>query len=386
MFQAEQQIIEQHIRQYCAKSDLPDPGAISWTPLPFSGEWGISTNFFPLAAVQARRIKETTGQGTNVPQLAQEIASGIAAALGQLAGFSHTEAVRGYLNLYFPTSDYARRIVDEVLLRGIDFGRHAPKNETVMVEYAQPNMLHSFHIGHFRNAILGEVLARLVQFYGFNTIRASYPGDIGLGVITVLWAYDRFYKGQEPEGIHERGQWLLRIYVDATKKLDPKENETPEEKALRESYEAERREMLRKWDTNDPYVRQLWQTLREWSLEELHDILRMLDIKIDVWFYESEVDVPSKLIVDELIARGIADDERPQGGAVIVKIDEKLGLTKEKYRSNVILRSDGSRPLPSSSCGASRKPKNASTWAMALSAFRKAPCQPGAAGWCCSKT
>ncbi|NWF63091.1 MAG: arginine--tRNA ligase, partial [Chloroflexi bacterium] len=46
-------------------------------------------------------------------------------------------------------------------------------------------------------------------------------------------------------------------------------------------------------------------------------------------------------IVEELIAKNIADDERPNGGAVIVKIDEKLGLTKEKYRTNVILRNDG---------------------------------------------
>jgi arginyl-tRNA synthetase len=67
----------------------------------------------------------------------------------------------------------------------------------------------------------------------------------------------------------------------------------------------------------------------------------MLDVKMDVWFYESEVDEPSKVIVDELIAKNIADDERPSGGAVIVKIDEKLGLTKEKYRTNVILRRDG---------------------------------------------
>ena len=69
-----------------------------------------------------------------------------------------------------------------------------------MVEYAQPNTHHSFHIGHFRNTILGEALARLVQFAGFDTIRASYPGDIGLGVITILWAYKKFYKGQEPAG------------------------------------------------------------------------------------------------------------------------------------------------------------------------------------------
>jgi arginyl-tRNA synthetase len=53
------------------------------------------------------------------------------------------------------------------------------------------------------------------------------------------------------------------------------------------------------------------------------------------------VDEPSKVIIDELIAKGIATDERPQGGAVIVKIDEKLGLTKEKYRTAVVLRGDG---------------------------------------------
>ena len=41
-----------------------------------------------------------------------------------------------------------------------------------------------------------------------------------------------------------------------------------------------------------------------------------------------------KEIVEELIAKGIAEDERPQGGPVIVKIDEKLGLTKEKYRTH----------------------------------------------------
>jgi len=70
-------------------------------------------------------------------------------------------------------------------------------------------------------------------------------------------------------------------------------------------------------------------------------VLDMADVKIDVWFYESEVDEPSKVIIEELIAKGIAEDERPNGGAVIVKIDEKLGLTKDKYRTAVVLRSDG---------------------------------------------
>ncbi len=344
MFEKEQQAIEAKVRAYCAQNDIPLT-ELKWQPIPFSGEWGISTSFFATAALEAR-----AGKKIQVSKRAQEIAEQVKAAvlsgqskdqMGSVGGISRAEAVKGYLNLYFSTSEYARRVVDEVLASAADFGRGAPKNERVMVEYAQPNTHHSFHIGHYRNTILGEALARLVEFAGFDTIRASYPGDIGLGVITILWAYDKFYKGQEPSGIHERGQWLLKIYAEATAMLEPKGNETPKEKAKREAYDAERREMYRKWDTGDKYVRDLWLKTREWSLAELRDILRILDVKMDVWFFESEVDEPAKEIVEELVKKGIADDERAQGGAVIVKIDEKLGLTKEKYRTNILLRSDG---------------------------------------------
>ena len=49
---------------------------------------------------------------------------------------------------------------------------------------------------------------------------------------------------------------------------------------------------------------------------------------------------PGKAIVDDLIARDIAMDERPDG-PVIVKLDELLGNKKETYRVLVVLRSDG---------------------------------------------
>ena len=337
MFQKEQQLIEDKIKAYSAANDVP-LAELKWQPIPFSGEWGVSTSFFQTAANEARAGK---GNKVPVPQRAQEIAEQVKVEIGNVPGISHIEAVKGYLNLYFATSEYARRVVDEVLSSGAGFGRSAAKTERVMVEYAQPNTHHSFHIGHARNALLGEVLARILEFAGFDTIRASYPGDEGLGVVTVLWAYEKFHKGQEPEGIHERGQWLLKLYVEATALLEPKDNETPEERARRETYEAERREMYRRLDAGDPYLHELWYKTREWTLEELRDILRILDIKMDVWFFESEADEPAKQITEELIQRGIADDERAQGGAVIVKIDEKLGLTKEKYRTNVLLRSDG---------------------------------------------
>ena len=345
MFQQEQQLIEEKIKAYCAANDIP-LAELKWQPIPFSGEWGVSTSFFQTAANEARAGKENPAKSTQdhkklpVPQRAQEIAEQVKAEIGSISGISRVEAVKGYLNLYFMTSEYARRVVDEVLSSRADFGRGAPKKERVMVEYAQPNTHHSFHIGHARTALLGESLARIVELAGFETIRATYPGDIGLSVITVVWAYDKFYKGQEPQGIHERGQWLAKIYIEAISLLEKKENETPEETARREAYDAERREMLRQWDAGDPYVREVWRTTREWSLEEFREILHMMDITMDVWFYESEVDEPSKAIVEELIQKGIAEDERPTG-PVIVKIDEKLGLTKEKYRTMVILRSDG---------------------------------------------
>lgn len=335
MFEAERDLVEAQIREYCKREGIP-LAQLKWSPIPFSGEWGFSTSFFATAASAAR-----LGASVPVPQLAQQIAERIKQAIQLNGAVNRVDAVKGYLNLYFTASEYARRVVDEVLSKGANFGRGYTKGERVMVEYAQPNTHHSFHMGHHRNTVLGESLARLVEFAGFETVRASYPGDIGLGVITVVWAYDRFYRGQEPQGIHERGQWLLKIYAEATAMLEPGEGESPEDRARREAYDVERRDFYRRWDAGDPAVRELWHRTRQWSLDELHDILRMLDVKMDVWFFESDADAPAKQIVDELIRSGIADDERPQGGAVIVKIDEKLGLKKEKYRTNVILRSDG---------------------------------------------
>jgi arginyl-tRNA synthetase len=341
MFEQEQRAVESQIRSFLADHGIPEPGRFQWTAIPFSGQWGISLPCFPLAAGEAR-----AGKSVNIPQRAQEIASLLAENLGTPTGFQRVEAVKGYLNLYYSPGQFSQRVVDRVLEQGAHYGRGAAKSERVMVEYCQPNTHHSFHIGHARNAVLGESLARLVEFAGFETIRATYPGDIGLGVITVLWAYSRFYRGQEPDGVHERGQWLLKIYIEANNLLEPKENETPAERAQREAFDAERREMLRRWDAGDPEVRELWRITREWSLAELRAIMEMLGIRMDVWFFESEVDRLTKDIVADLIARGIADDERPKNGPVLVKIDEKLGLDKEKYRTVVLLRNDGTALYP----------------------------------------
>src|SRR5689334_548178 len=179
MFQKEQRLIEEKIKAYGVANDVP-LAELKWQPIPFAGEWGVSTSFFQTAANEARAGKGNPTKSTRdykklpVPQRAQEIAEHVKAEIGSVPGITRVEAVKGYLNLYFETSEYARRVADEVLASGADFGRGAPKSERVMVEYAQPNTHHSFHIGHARTTLLGESLARIVEFAGFDTIRATY--------------------------------------------------------------------------------------------------------------------------------------------------------------------------------------------------------------------
>ena len=134
MFENEQQLIEEKIKEYCTTNDIA-LAELKWAAIPFSGEWGISTSFFQTAANEARRGKGNPAKDTRdygkvpVPQKAQEIAEQVRASIGSVEGISHIEAVKGYLNVYFNTSDYARRVVDEVLKSKSDFGRGEVKGE-----------------------------------------------------------------------------------------------------------------------------------------------------------------------------------------------------------------------------------------------------------------
>jgi arginyl-tRNA synthetase len=323
MFESEQQAIEQQIKEYLKRQGIPEPEEIVWNSIPFSGSWGISTPCFPLAAQEAR-----AGKKVNVPQRAQEIASGIADHLGDPDGFDRVEAVNGYLNLYFSSSDYSKRVVDQVLQSGPDFGRHSPLAETVMVEFSNPNTHKAFHVGHLRSAILGESLARILDFAGYEVVRANYVGDMGLHVIKWLWNYMGSHMGEKPP--ENTTSWMGDLYSEAVQRLES----DPE-------LEVEVRELYSRWDQRDPEVVALWEETRGWSMEHFKEIYAILDIHFDRWYANSQMEQPGKEVVQTLIDEGIAEDERSLDGPVIVRIDEKLGLEKEKYRVLVVLRSDG---------------------------------------------
>jgi arginyl-tRNA synthetase len=104
-------------------------------------------------------------------------------------------------------------------------------------------------------------------------------------------------------------------------------------------WREEVRQTFQRWERKDPEFVALWKETREWSLAEFRRSFDELGATFDVWFFESEVEEEGREIVRELVQKGIA--EVGEGGVTVVKIDEKLGLTEETYRTLPILRSDG---------------------------------------------
>jgi arginyl-tRNA synthetase len=103
-------------------------------------------------------------------------------------------------------------------------------------------------------------------------------------------------------------------------------------------WDQQTRDMFQLWEQKDPEFVALWQKTRDWSMADLYRIFEEFGATFDHYFWESEAEDPGREIVKELLQRGIAEIS---DGLPVVKIDEKLGLENETYRTMPILRSDG---------------------------------------------
>jgi arginyl-tRNA synthetase len=320
MFEKEKAKLEVKIKEFLKEQGIEDP-PIEFRQIPFSGEWGLAVPMFPIAAGEAR-----SGKRVIVPKRAQELAEGTREYLGNMQEFSHIDALNGYLNLYFSTSEYAQRVVDTVLLEGTAYGKAEPLHKTVMVEYSQPNTHKSFHVGHLRNVILGGSVCRILEFAGYDVIRANYLGDIGLHVVKWMWNYLKNHRGEEPA--EDKTHWMNEIYAEADRLYQDPENE------------AEVRALYARWNAKDPEVVALWKKTRQWSLEGFEQIYDQLGEHFDRIYFESEVEDPGVKLVEEMVKSGLAEDLRPEE-PVIINLDTYTE-TQDEYRVLVLLRSDGS--------------------------------------------
>ncbi len=321
MFQKEIRQLDIQIQKILRDHDLPGDESLDWVPVPFSGEWGISTSFFKIAALEAK-----TGQKVNVPERSRDLASLVAANLEPQLYFPRVEAVQGYLNLYFDSRIFSSRVVNSVLSSDY-FGKGEQKPGTLMVEFSNLNTHKAFHVGHLRSTILGDVVCRILEYAGHKVVRANYYGDMGLHVIKWLWNYQAFHQGEVPPP--DATRWMGEIYAEANRRLE----QDPD-------LETEIRALYARWDQQEPEIVDLWKKTRQWSLDGFQDLYDTLDIQYDRFYSNSEVEFQGKEIVADLIKRGIAEDLRPED-AVIVRLDDLLGLKKDKYRVLVVLRSDG---------------------------------------------
>ena len=84
----------------------------------------------------------------------------------------------GFLNI-FVTNDWLYGALREVVDRGAAYGRAAPNGRRMQVEFVSANPTGPLHVGHARNAALGDALARLLEFSGWTVESEYYFNDSG---------------------------------------------------------------------------------------------------------------------------------------------------------------------------------------------------------------
>ncbi|HWE63714.1 MAG TPA: arginine--tRNA ligase, partial [Chloroflexota bacterium] len=94
----------------------------------------------------------------------------------------------GFINFYTHADRFTRLVLDTVHADGAAYGRPpAVQARHVVVEHTSVNPNKPWHIGHVRNAVLGDVLGRLFRFAGHEVEIQNYIDDTGKQVADMLF-------------------------------------------------------------------------------------------------------------------------------------------------------------------------------------------------------
>jgi len=95
----------------------------------------------------------------------------------------------GYINFKVDWPVLAQDLIPQILEKGDLFGRPlSTQKEKVFIEHTSVNPNKAMHIGHLRNAVLGDTIARVLDWLGFSTEVCNYIDDTGLQVVDVVTA------------------------------------------------------------------------------------------------------------------------------------------------------------------------------------------------------
>jgi arginyl-tRNA synthetase len=248
--------------------------------------------------------------------------------------------IKGFLNLRV-SQQYWKDMLDGPL-RSAGFGMIMPGEDssTVMIEYSSPNTNKPLHLGHIRNNLLGHSVSCILKATGNRVEQVNLVNDRGIHICKSMLAWQKEGQGEDPEssgikGDHLVGKYYVRydqIYKSQVKSLV--DNGMTQKEAEKEAEVLiEAREMLRKWEADDPEVRTLWTTMNDWVYEGFELTYRRLGISFDKTHYESETYKLGK----ELVLKGLSE------GVLYQKEDGSVwaNLEEEGLDHKLLLRSDG---------------------------------------------
>jgi arginyl-tRNA synthetase len=148
--------------------------------------------------------------GAPPPQVAGELADAVDA--GDCRYVDRVETAGPYLNFY-PSDAYFADTVEAA--QDGAYGHLDDRETSVVVEHTSANPTGPIHVGRARNPIIGDALANLLDYAGYDVDRHYYVNDAGRQMAVFTWAYERFDESNlpEPEPEPERAEYdLVRYY------------------------------------------------------------------------------------------------------------------------------------------------------------------------------
>ena len=250
------------------------------------------------------------------PLIAQELAS----KLSSDELIDRVDAVGGYLNFFYNRAAFISDTVTALRAAGDGWGRSdMGSGKTVLVEYSSPNIAKPFHIGHLFSTAVGNSLAKIYKFLGYDVQSLNHLGDWGTQFGKLISAYKRWGDPAviEKDPIKE----LLKIYV----KFHEEAEKHPE-------LEDEAREYFKKLEEGDEETTALWKYFRDQSLVEFKRVYDMLGVEFDSYngeaFYSDKMDE----VVEILNEKGLLVESE---GARVVDLSDM------NMPPCIILKSDG---------------------------------------------
>ena len=134
-----------------------------------------------------------------------------------------------YINIFFDHGKLAELTVRSVLKLGDAYGKSQEfKGKRALIESPAVNPSKPWHIGHARNAILGDTLCNILEWVGYEAVRLDYINDLGLQIAQVIW---KLMQIDEKEGDEKYDHYLGYLYVEGQEAF---ENDETVQAAVRE--------------------------------------------------------------------------------------------------------------------------------------------------------